>query len=62
MAAVKFAVSGSLIKEISPVSRLCGTGAFSRNGSSVIVRLLAAHKTEVMAALTEGDATTTSKS
>jgi hypothetical protein len=37
MAAVKFAVSGSLIKEISPVSRLCGTGAFSRSGSSVIV-------------------------
>jgi hypothetical protein len=62
MAAVKFAVSGSLIKEISPASRLCGTGAFSRSGSSVIVRLLAAHKTEVMAALTEGDATTTSKS
>jgi hypothetical protein len=37
MAAVKFAVSGSLIKEISPVSRLCGTGAFSRSGSSAIV-------------------------
>jgi hypothetical protein len=37
MAAVKFAVSGSLLKEISPVSRLCGTGAFSRSGSSVIV-------------------------
>jgi hypothetical protein len=39
MAAVKFAVSGSLIKEISPVSRLCGTGALSRSGSSVIVAL-----------------------
>jgi hypothetical protein len=37
MAAVKFAVSGSLIKEISPVSRLCGSGAFSRSGSGVIV-------------------------
>ena len=37
MAAVKFALSGSLIKEVSPVSRLCGTGAFSRSGSSVIV-------------------------
>jgi hypothetical protein len=37
MAAVKFAVSRSLLKEISPVSRLCGTGAFSRSGSSVIV-------------------------
>ena len=37
MAGVKLAMSGSLIKEISPVSRLCGTGAFTRTGSSVIV-------------------------
>jgi hypothetical protein len=37
MAAVKLTVNGSLIKEISPVSRLCGTGAFFRSGSSVIV-------------------------
>jgi hypothetical protein len=34
IAAVKLTVSGSLIKEISPVSRLCGIGAFSRSGSS----------------------------
>jgi hypothetical protein len=26
MAAVKFAMSGSFLKEVSPVSRLCGTG------------------------------------
>jgi hypothetical protein len=37
MAAAKLAVSGSLIKEVSPVSRLCGTGAFSRSGSRAIV-------------------------
>jgi hypothetical protein len=37
MAAIKLAMSGSLIKEILPVPRLCGTGAFSRSGSSVIV-------------------------
>jgi hypothetical protein len=37
MAAVKLAVSGSLIKEISPVSRLCSAGAFSRSGSRAIV-------------------------
>jgi hypothetical protein len=37
MAAVKFAMSGSLIKEISPVSRPCRTGAFSRSGCRAIV-------------------------
>jgi hypothetical protein len=37
MAAVKLAVSGSLIEKISPVFRLCSTGAFSRSGSSVII-------------------------
>jgi hypothetical protein len=37
MAAVKLTVSCTLIKEISPVSRLCGTGAFSRSGSRAIV-------------------------
>jgi hypothetical protein len=37
MAAVKFAVNGSLLKEISPISRLCSTGAFSRSGSRAII-------------------------
>jgi hypothetical protein len=39
MAAVKLTVSGSLIEEILPVSRLCSTGAFSRSGSRAIVAL-----------------------
>jgi hypothetical protein len=37
MAAVKLAMSGSLAKEVSPISRLCSTEAFARSGSRAIV-------------------------
>jgi hypothetical protein len=40
MAAIKLTVSGSLIEKISPVFRLCSTGAFSRSGSHAIASTL----------------------
>jgi hypothetical protein len=39
MAAVKLTVSGSFVEKISPVFRLCSTGAFSGSGCRAMVAL-----------------------